>query len=173
MMIDQEGQTTMRIAPAHWAFHCLLNVISAWILAAVIFPATALAAPSSTIPDSSLVQPARLAYMLKDATVPKPLVLQVGFRTLFDQAHVLGAEYAGPANTAAGLQVLHDRVANLPRSAAIVIYCGCCPWTRCPNIAAAYDVLHQLGFGNVKVMYVAENCGADWVDKGYPTAKGP
>jgi len=29
-----------------------------------------------------------------------------------------------------------------------------------------------MGFTNVKVLYIADNFGADWVDKGYPTAKG-
>ena len=29
-----------------------------------------------------------------------------------------------------------------------------------------------MGFTNVKVLYLANNFGADWVDKGYPVAKG-
>jgi hypothetical protein len=29
-----------------------------------------------------------------------------------------------------------------------------------------------MGFSNVKVLYVANNFGTDWVDKGYPTVKG-
>jgi hypothetical protein len=36
----------------------------------------------------------------------------------------------------------------------------------------AYKTLHSLGFTNVKALYVTNNFGADWVDKGYPTAKG-
>jgi hypothetical protein len=36
----------------------------------------------------------------------------------------------------------------------------------------AYDALRQLGFSKVKVLYIANNFGADWVDKGYPVAKG-
>jgi thiosulfate/3-mercaptopyruvate sulfurtransferase len=97
--------------------------------------------------------------------------LHVGFKTMFDQAHIPGSEYAGPGNTGAGLQVLRDRVASLPKNTAIMIYCGCCPWSRCPNMAAAYDVLIELGFTNVKAMIINDNFGTDWVDKGYPTAK--
>jgi hypothetical protein len=29
-----------------------------------------------------------------------------------------------------------------------------------------------MGFTNVKVLYIADNFGKDWVDKGYPVAKG-
>jgi len=130
------------------------------------------AKPASSVPSAQLIQPAQLATILKDASTSKPLILQVGFRTMYDQAHIPGSEYAGPGNTSGGLQVLRDRVAKLAKDTAIVIYCGCCPWSRCPNIAAAYDVLQELGFTKVKVMYVADNFGTDWVDKGYPAAKG-
>lgn len=163
----------MKPAMIDQARHFACAVAAAWLLAAAMHPAGALAGPASSIPAASQMQPALLASVLKDASSPMPLILQVGFRTLYDQAHVPGAEYSGPANTAAGLQVLRDRVAHLPRNAAIVIYCGCCPWSRCPNITAAYDTLQELGFTNVKVMHVADNFGTDWVDKGYPTAKGP
>jgi hypothetical protein len=128
--------------------------------------------PASAIPADRLMQPAQLAALLGNGTTAKPLVLQVGFRKLFDQAHVAGSEYAGPGSSEAGLQLLRERVAKLPRDATIVIYCGCCPWTRCPNVAAAWDALQGLGFTAVSVLYVAENFGADWVDKGYPTTTG-
>jgi len=32
--------------------------------------------------------------------------------------------------------------------------------------------LRALGFTNVKSLYIANNFGADWVEKGYPVAKG-
>ncbi|MDE2251841.1 MAG: rhodanese-like domain-containing protein [Gammaproteobacteria bacterium] len=164
----------MNPTPMRRAAHGLFTRVLACLLAGVIYSVSGLAAsPAATIPAASLVQPAQLASMLKDVSLPRPLILQVGFRTLYEQAHVPGAEYAGPANTAAGLQALRGRVNQLPRNAAIIIYCGCCPWSRCPNIAAAYNALHELGFGNLKVMYVAENFGADWVEKGYPTETGP
>ena len=128
--------------------------------------------PASSIPAADLIQPADLAATLKNASGTKPLVLQVGFRKLYDQAHIPGAEYAGPGREADGLKALRERVAKLPKDAAIVIYCGCCPWSRCPNIAAAYDTLHELGFNKLKVLYIADNFGSDWVDKGYPATKG-
>jgi thiosulfate/3-mercaptopyruvate sulfurtransferase len=102
----------------------------------------------------------------------KPLLLDVGSHMLFLQAHIPGSEYIGQGNTAEGLQHLRDRIRNVPKKTFIVLYCGCCPWSHCPNVNPAYDALQQMGFMNVKVLYIANNFGADWVDKGYPVAKG-
>src|SRR5262249_31286953 len=129
--------------------------------------------PAASIPSADLIQPAQLATTLGNPVAPKPLILQVGFRTLYDQAHITGAEYGGAAGERDGLRHLRERGSGLPRDAAIVIYCGCCPWSHCPNIAAAYDLLHALGFTAVKALYIADDFGSDWVDKGYPTAKAP
>jgi rhodanese-related sulfurtransferase len=127
---------------------------------------------ASSIPGADLLQPADLAATLQSKSAPPPLVLQVGFRKLFDEAHIIGAEYAGPSGEVAGLDVLRKRVAKLPRDAAIVIYCGCCPWGHCPNIGAAFAALRTLGFLNVKALYIADNFGVDWIEKGYPVTRG-
>lgn len=127
--------------------------------------------PASSIPAADLIQPADFAAVLQSGT-PKPLILQVGSRVLFAQAHITGSEFAGPANQAAGIDALKSRVGKMPKDSAIVLYCGCCPWDRCPNIAAAYNVLHAEGFTNVKALYIADNFGNDWVNKGFPTEKG-
>jgi thiosulfate/3-mercaptopyruvate sulfurtransferase len=60
----------------------------------------------------------------------------------------------------------------MPRTNLIVLYCGCCPWDHCPNVKPADDTLHAMGFTNVKVLYISNNFGTNWVDKGYPVAKG-
>jgi len=127
--------------------------------------------PASSIPAAVLIQPADLAAALQSGST-KPLILQVGSHVLFAQSHISGSEYAGPANQSSGIDALKARVASLPKEDAIVLYCGCCPWDRCPNIAAAYNLLHNQGFTNVKVLYLADNFGANWVNKGYPTEKG-
>jgi thiosulfate/3-mercaptopyruvate sulfurtransferase len=143
-----------------------------WVLIGAWDSALAAPTPASSIPASSLIQPADLAATLQSADAPKPLILQVGFRTMYVQSHIAGAEYAGPANEGTGLHRLRERVAALRKDAAIVIYCGCCPWNHCPNVGAAFAALRALGFTQVKVMYIAENFGDDWVSKGYPAAKG-
>ena len=118
------------------------------------------------------MQPADLAASLKNAPAQKPLLLHVGFQILYTQAHIPGSEFVGPASEEAGLQLLRNRVAKLPKDTPIVIYCGCCPWSDCPNIAAAYEALHALGFKQVKALYIASNLGTNWIDKGYPITKG-
>ncbi len=119
-----------------------------------------------------LIQPAELVTILKAPSGPKPLVIQVGFRVLYLQAHVPGSEYIGPASSPEGMAMLRKRVGPLPRAQAIVLYCGCCPWIRCPTVNPAYDALRAMGFTNVKILYIASNFGDDWVRKGYPVAQG-
>lgn len=131
-------------------------------------------APGGTavIPAAQLMQPEELNRILEDSKAARPLVLQVGSRVLFQETHIAGSEYAGPGSSDQGLGVLRDRVKNLPRQSFIVIYCGCCPWNRCPNLGPAYQMLHAMGFTRLKALYIAQNFGADWAAKGYPIAKG-
>lgn len=124
----------------------------------------------TTISSPVLLQPNELVQML--GTPEKPLILQVGSHVLYAEGHIPGSEYVGAAGTSAGIQALRERVSGLNRNQFIVIYCGCCPWNRCPNIRPAYEQLHTLGFTHVRVLYVADNFGTNWVDKGYPVAKG-
>lgn len=123
------------------------------------------------IPRAQLITPEELAKILRSAK-QKPLILQVGPHTLYTQAHIPGAEYMGAGSTDEGRQKLRERVKSLPKNSAIVIYCGCCPWGHCPNMHPGYQLLHSLGFTNVKALYIADNFGADWVSKGYPVEKG-
>ena len=110
--------------------------------------------PAASIPATDLLQPAELAGGLENASTPKPLLLHVGFRKLHTQAHIPASEYVGPTSDDAGLQLLRSRVAKLPKDTSIVIYCGCCPWSHCPNLAAAYDELHALGFRRALLLAV-------------------
>ena len=110
--------------------------------------------------------------MLQSATGEKPLLLNVGPSILYMQAHIPGAEYIGPGSDKQALDKLRARVKSLPHDKLIVLYCGCCPWSHCPNVRPAYHQLNALGFNHVKVLYLANNFGTDWVDKGYPTIKG-
>jgi len=120
---------------------------------------------------SELIRPEELAKVLKPSAA-KPIVFNVGPRLIYIQAHIRGAEFIGPTARPEGLEKLRARAASLPRDSFLVIYCGCCPWEHCPNIRPAYKELKQMGFNRVRVLYIATSFGTDWVDKGYPTAKG-
>ena len=150
------------------------NNVRVGIAMAVLFLplAAVFALQASAIPASRFMNPEELVKLLQATKGEKPLMIQVGSHVLFEQAHIPGSEYIGPASSESGLQQLRKRVEGLPRSKFILIYCGCCPWGHCPNVKPADDALRALGFANVKVLYIPDNFGANWVDKGYPVAKG-
>jgi thiosulfate/3-mercaptopyruvate sulfurtransferase len=147
------------------------RLVAAWMLfclglAAIAQPA--LSQSASLVPSTHLISPEELAHILKSGAA-KPLILNVGPRMLYQQAHIPGAEYYGPGADFQAQEQLRERIAPLSRDTFIVIYCGCCPWSRCPNVYPAYTVMQQLGFTNVKVLKIDHDFGTDWVYKNYPS----
>ena len=124
------------------------------------------------LPSSVQIEPEALAKMLQSQSSPRPVVLHVGFKNFYDQAKIPGSDYAGPCSKPEGLDLLRKRVSSLPHKQLIVLYCGCCPWDKCPNAKPAYEALHAMGFANVKVVHISENFGANWVNPGLPVTKG-
>jgi 3-mercaptopyruvate sulfurtransferase SseA len=137
------------------------------MVAAMVFTAVSYA---DEIPSASQIQPQELAQALKSPQ--KPVVLYVGPQAFYAQAHIPGAENIGPVGKPQGMEKLRARAAGLKKDAAVVIYCGCCPWDHCPNIRPAFAELKKLGLSNVRVLYLATSLGADWKDKGFPVATG-
>ena len=117
------------------------------------------------------VQPKDLAVVIT-AKGDHPVVLQVGPNVLYRSKHIPGALYAGPGGKPEGLDKLKEATAKLPQDGELVIYCGCCPWDRCPNIKPAMELLEKLGFTRVKAMYVATSFAKDWIEAGYPVEQG-
>lgn len=130
------------------------------------------AGKAAELPAALQIEPDALAKMLQASKGEKPVVLHVGFKNFYSQARIPGSDYAGPGSTPEGLELLRQRVSSLQRKQLIVLYCGCCPWDKCPNAKPAYEALHAMGFTNVKVMHIAENFGANWVNPGLPVTKG-
>ncbi len=119
---------------------------------------------------NEIAQPKTLAGRLQASE--RPPIFYVGFPVLYrDGAHVAGAALAGPCSKAEGLKALKKAVAALPHDKELFIYCGCCPFIKCPNIRPAYTALHDLGFTNVKVVMIETNLHTDWIEKGYPSEK--
>lgn len=163
---DRKGRIVLSVALMAWLS---ASVLAGQVAAQALAPAPG---PATSIPSSHLINPEDLVKVLAASRGEKPLMLQVGSYVLFAQAHIPGSEYVGPVYSEVGMQQLHKQVDSLPRKKFIVVYCGCCPWNHCPNVKPADDALHAMGFTNVKVLYIANNFGADWVAKGYPVAKG-
>jgi thiosulfate/3-mercaptopyruvate sulfurtransferase len=122
--------------------------------------------------DSETLQPADLAKMLTDKFPSLPTFVFVGFRSLYVGGHIPDAAFRGTASTGQGLAELKSWAASLPRSTDLVIYCGCCPFDKCPNIRPAYSALHSMGFKKLRVLVLPKSFAADWADKGYPMQKG-
>ncbi len=116
--------------------------------------------------DRDILAPETLAKDVKAA-----LVIHVGFDVLYRAAHIAGTPYAGPASKPEGLAELKKAVAGQPHDREIVLYCGCCPMDKCPNVRPAFTALHEMGYTNVRVLRLPSNLKDDWIDKGYPTDK--
>ena len=170
-----------RVAVALAALFFLGSLLTIGIKTRLVFAASAVPIPGasqgkpttpSPIPAADLINTQDLVKILQSPKGERPLLIYVGFRFPYTQAHLPGSEYYGPAANEAVVNQLRKRVEGLTRSRFIVIYCGCCPWSRCPNVKPAYQALRNLGFTNLKVLYIPNNLGTDWVNKGYPFEKG-
>ena len=125
--------------------------------------AVSLVAAGDPWTENDLVQPEAVA---KD--IRTPLLLHVGFDVLYRASHITGSVYAGPGSKPEGIEALKKAVAGQPKTREIVLYCGCCPMDKCPNVRPAFTALRDLGYTHVKVMVIPENLKVDWTDKGYP-----
>ena len=170
---------TVAVALAAFSFLGSLLTIGINTRSIVAAPAEPMAGASqakptapSPIPASNLINTQDLVKILQSPKGERPLLIYVGFRLPYTQAHIPGSEYFGPAANPAAVQQLRKHVEGLARIRFIVIYCGCCPWSHCPNVLPAYEALHDLGFTKLKVLYIPDNLGTDWVNKGYPFEKG-
>jgi rhodanese-related sulfurtransferase len=138
-------------------------------LAILLFGAQAGRSNSDPWTGQETMQPEDLAKLL---VAGGPQILMVGPRILFNGAHIKGAVYAGPAGKPEGLDNLTKAADSLAKDRPIVLYCGCCPMEKCPNIRPAFQQLKELGYQRVKVLIVPTNLHDDWVAKGYPVEKG-
>lgn len=118
-------------------------------------------------PPSQLIMPWSLAKELQ-GTGKKPRVVCVGVPTLYQSAHIPGAQMEGPASEAAGLAKLRQWARRASKDSRVVIYCGCCPFNVCPNVRPAYEALRKAGFTHIQVLSLRNNFLTDWMDKGYP-----
>ncbi|MGB6483121.1 MAG: rhodanese-like domain-containing protein [Candidatus Acidiferrales bacterium] len=118
------------------------------------------------------ISAAELAKKISGPPRTRPVVLQVGFKVLYDGGHIPGAIFAGPASTAEGLAKLKAVAEKFPHNKELILYCGCCPWEKCPNIHPAYDELRRMGFSRLVVLLIPQDFAHDWIGQGFPVARG-
>lgn len=112
---------------------------------------------------AQLLDPAELAKTISDPKTKQPVIYCLG-----PQAVIRNSIDIGPGQEPESIQKLSTQAAKLPKDAAIVLYCGCCPIWKCPNVRPAFTKLSQMGFRNHKLLNLPTTVKADWMDKGYP-----
>ncbi len=112
--------------------------------------------------ESQLMQPAALNELLTSPKVRKPVIFNIGFVN-----DIKDARHVGAARDTANLLKFRKALSGLPKGTPIVVYCGCCPFEKCPNIRPAFALAKQLGFRNAKLLNLSTNIKTDWIDKGY------
>jgi thiosulfate/3-mercaptopyruvate sulfurtransferase len=113
-----------------------------------------------------LMSPADLARVISDPQAKQPYVFCIGPGAL-----IKGSIDIGPARDSANLNKLRQQLDRLPKDAAIVIYCGCCPFVHCPNIRPAFALLNEMRFTHPSLLNLEHNIKTDWIDKGFPVTK--
>ncbi len=148
-----------------------ITVLIAVALTVAAFSAISLKADSDPWTKDQTVQPAAFAKELENSQTA-PTVIFVGFKRLYTAGHIKGAQYHGTTGSDDGLKEFTSWATAFPRSTNLVIYCGCCPMERCPNIRPAFKTLQSLGFKKVRVLLLPNDFATDWAGKGLPYDKG-
>jgi rhodanese-related sulfurtransferase len=143
----------------------LFTIITKVSVSAQTSPGSALAMPALGDPwtGSQLLEPSVLADQIKAGQTKQTLILNIGA-----VEDIKGATHIGAVSKTENLEKLKSTLAALPKNTAVVIYCGCCPFSKCPNIRPAFNQLKKQGFTNVKLLDLATNLKTNWVAKGYP-----
>ncbi|GGF39080.1 rhodanese-like domain-containing protein [Echinicola rosea] len=110
-----------------------------------------------------MVSPYDLNKKMKSDSVNVPILLSVG-----PEAVIKGSVDIGPGQDETHIDKLISQVEKLDKDEEIIIYCGCCPLQKCPNVRPAFKALNDLDFTNHKLLAILNNIKTDWIDKGYP-----
>ncbi len=150
----------------NFAFFVLLTCISASAFAQNISAQPTLPGDNDPWTKKDLIETAELASLISNPRARKPVILNIG---VVD--NIPGAVALGGAGKAENLARLKKELTGLKRDQFIVIYCGCCPFDKCPNIRPAFRELKSSGFTNFRLLNVPVNMKQDWIARGYPLAQ--
>lgn len=113
-----------------------------------------------------LLAPEKLAATIKDSNATHPIILSVSPGPV-----IPGSIDIGPTSDKSNLERLKTHLKTISKDADVVLYCGCCPFERCPNIRPAFSLMTEMGFKNHKLLNLPNNVRMDWINKGYPVAE--
>lgn len=114
--------------------------------------------------DNQLMEADVLAQKINKNQLDNTLILSIGFDDV-----IAGSTYIGAGRDKASIEKLEKILLGVSKDTEVVIYCGCCPFDRCPNIRPAFEAVQNLGFKNAKLLNIPDNIKVDWLDKDYPT----
>lgn len=112
---------------------------------------------------NELLQPGILAQMIN--TNKKVRIYNIGV-----VQDIKGAINVGAASKKESLQKFAQSIKASPKDEMIVVYCGCCPFDKCPNIRPAFQLLKAQKFSKPYLLNLSTNLQTDWISKGYPLA---
>lgn len=112
---------------------------------------------------NQLMEPSELAATLK-TNKHLSVIFSVG-----PGATIPHSKDIGMVKEAENLKKFKDELSHLSKKTAIVVYCGCCPFEKCPNVRPAIQMLKDMKFTNYKLLDLPNNIKIDWINKGYPT----
>jgi thiosulfate/3-mercaptopyruvate sulfurtransferase len=113
--------------------------------------------------DHQFEDPTALAAAMAYSKAAKPIIFNIG-----SAEQIKGAVEIGPVGKKANLEKFKEQLGKLHKDKEIIVYCGCCPLARCPNIKPAADLLEKMRFTNAKLLKLTTGLKEDWIGKGYP-----
>ena len=113
--------------------------------------------------ESQLMQTKELADIINDPKADKPLIINIG-----PQAVIKGSVDVGPGKEKDNIKKLEKMLSKENKNREVVLYCGCCPFDKCPNIRPAFSLIKEKGFAKAKLLDVPKNIKTNWIDPGYP-----
>ena len=113
--------------------------------------------------ENQLMKTNELASRISLSQTENLLIVSIG-----PDAVIKGSVDMGPAQNKSNLDNLRKYLEGVSRDKEVVIYCGCCPFSRCPNIRPAFSLLKEMGFKDPKLVDIPQNIRVDWLSKKYP-----
>ena len=113
--------------------------------------------------NKDLTAPASLAATLR-ANKDVPIMFSIGPGAIIPNSIDIGM-----VKEEKNLEKFKEQISKLPKSANILIYCGCCPYEHCPDVRPAIALLKSMNYTNFHLLDLPNNIKTDWIAKGYPT----
>lgn len=113
-----------------------------------------------------LLDPHALAITLNNPKLQQPIVFSVG-----PGAVIKNSIDIGPTKDSENIDRLKQQLTDVSKDEVIVLYCGCCPFDKCPNIRPAFELLNQMHFTKHTLLNLPHNIKMDWIDHGYPVTE--